>query len=59
MTCLLPALAGIDARTLGERIRDARRRAGVSQEELGQAVGIERTAVKDLSGTLSAAFGCP
>ncbi|NEC63818.1 XRE family transcriptional regulator [Streptomyces sp. SID9727] len=43
-------MASIDARTLGERIRDARKRAGMSQEELGQAVGIERTAVNKVEG---------
>ncbi|TRV77016.1 ImmA/IrrE family metallo-endopeptidase [Streptomyces sp. 130] len=43
-------MASIDARTLGERIRDARKRAGMSQEELGQAVGIERTAVNKIEG---------
>ncbi|MEU3221881.1 helix-turn-helix domain-containing protein [Streptomyces sp. NPDC006976] len=43
-------MASIDARTLGERIRDARKRMGMSQEELGQMVGIERTAVNKIEG---------
>ncbi|MFF5264335.1 helix-turn-helix domain-containing protein [Actinomadura viridis] len=38
----------IDARTLGERIRDARKRADISQEDLGRAVGLERTVVNKL-----------
>ncbi|HEV8558602.1 MAG TPA: XRE family transcriptional regulator [Actinophytocola sp.] len=43
-------MGNVDARTLGERIRDARKRAGVSQEELGQAIGLERTAVNKIEG---------
>ncbi|MFY1586911.1 helix-turn-helix domain-containing protein [Micromonospora sp. WMMD734] len=41
-------MADIDARTLGERIRDARKRAGLSQEDLGHAVGIERTVMNKI-----------
>ncbi|MEU8025982.1 helix-turn-helix domain-containing protein [Micromonospora haikouensis] len=43
-------MADIDARTLGERIRDARKRAGLSQEDLGRAVGLERTAMNKIEG---------
>ncbi|MFJ4498579.1 helix-turn-helix domain-containing protein [Streptomyces sp. NPDC088864] len=43
-------MASIDARMLGERIRDARKRAGMSQEDLGQAVGLERTVVNKIEG---------
>lgn len=43
-------MADIDARTLGERIRDARKRADLSQEDLGRAVGLERTAVNKIEG---------
>ncbi|GHJ14105.1 helix-turn-helix domain-containing protein [Micromonospora sp. AKA38] len=43
-------MADIDARTLGERIRDARKRAGLSQDDLGQAVGLERTAMNKIEG---------
>ncbi|WP_431934996.1 helix-turn-helix domain-containing protein [Micromonospora sp. RP3T] len=43
-------MADIDARTLGGRIRDARKRAGLSQDDLGQAVGLERTAVNKIEG---------
>ncbi|WP_229071028.1 helix-turn-helix domain-containing protein [Actinoplanes sp. DH11] len=38
-------MAEIDARTLGERIREARKRADLSQEELGREAGLDRTAV--------------
>ncbi|WFE96219.1 XRE family transcriptional regulator [Micromonospora sp. WMMD987] len=41
-------MADIDARTLGERIREARKRADLSQEDLGQAVGIERTVMNKI-----------
>lgn len=41
-------MADIDARTLGERIRNARKRADLSQEELGQAAGLERTVVNKI-----------
>ncbi|MFC4866973.1 XRE family transcriptional regulator [Streptomonospora arabica] len=41
-------MGGIDAQTLGERIRDARRRADMSQEDLGQAAGLERTVVNKI-----------
>ncbi|MFG1952709.1 helix-turn-helix domain-containing protein [Micromonospora sp. NPDC048830] len=41
-------MADIDARTLGERIRDARKRAGLSQEDLGRAAGLERTVVNKI-----------
>jgi len=40
----------IDAQTLGERIRDARKRADVSQEDLGRAAGLERTIVNKIEG---------
>ncbi|WP_431904820.1 helix-turn-helix domain-containing protein [Micromonospora carbonacea] len=43
-------MADIDARTLGERIRDARKRAGLSQEDLGRTVGLERTAMNKIEG---------
>lgn len=43
-------MADIDARTLGERIRDARKRADLSQEDLGQAVGLERTVMNKIEG---------
>ncbi|TQE20941.1 ImmA/IrrE family metallo-endopeptidase [Streptomyces ipomoeae] len=41
-------MADIDARVLGERIRDARKRADMSQEELGRVVNLERTMVNKL-----------
>lgn len=41
-------VADIDAQTLGERIRDARKRADLSQEDLGRAVGLERTVVNKI-----------
>lgn len=43
-------MGNLDARTLGERIRDARKRAGVSQDDLGRAVGLDRTAVNKVEG---------
>ncbi len=43
-------MADIDARILGERIRDTRKRAGMSQEDLGRAVGLERTVVNKIEG---------
>jgi Zn-dependent peptidase ImmA (M78 family)/transcriptional regulator with XRE-family HTH domain len=43
-------VADIDARTLGEHIRDARKRADLSQEDLGRAVGLERTVVNKIEG---------
>jgi len=48
--CENRTVADIDARTLGERIRDARRRADLSQEDLGRAVGLERTVVNKIEG---------
>lgn len=41
-------MADLDAAKLGERIRDARDRAGVSQEDLGEAVGLERSVVSKI-----------
>ncbi|WP_327042825.1 XRE family transcriptional regulator [Micromonospora ureilytica] len=41
-------MADIDAQTLGERIRDARKRADLSQEDLGLAIGLERTVVNKI-----------
>lgn len=41
-------VADIDAQTLGERIRDARKRADLSQEDLGQAISLERTVVNKI-----------
>jgi len=41
-------VADIDAQTLGEHIRDARKRADLSQEDLGRAVGLERTVVNKI-----------
>jgi Zn-dependent peptidase ImmA (M78 family)/DNA-binding XRE family transcriptional regulator len=41
-------VANIDARTLGERIRNARKRANLSQEDLGQVAGLERTVVNKI-----------
>jgi Zn-dependent peptidase ImmA (M78 family)/transcriptional regulator with XRE-family HTH domain len=43
-------MASIDARMLGERIRDARKRADMSQEDLGRAVNLERTVVNKIEG---------
>ncbi|AGL15200.1 helix-turn-helix domain-containing protein [Actinoplanes sp. N902-109] len=41
-------MTSIDAQTLGSRIRDARKRADLSQEELGQSVGLDRTAINKI-----------
>ncbi|MFF8810519.1 helix-turn-helix domain-containing protein [Streptomyces omiyaensis] len=43
-------MANIDARMLGERIRDARKRVDMSQEDLGRAVNLERTVVNKIEG---------
>ncbi|MEW2545927.1 XRE family transcriptional regulator [Streptomyces sp. NPDC047002] len=43
-------MADVDARMLGERIRDARKRVDMSQEDLGRAVGLERTVVNKIEG---------
>ncbi|HEX3589104.1 MAG TPA: XRE family transcriptional regulator [Pseudonocardiaceae bacterium] len=43
-------MSNVDAQTLGGRIRDARKRAGVSQDELGRTIGLERTAVNKIEG---------
>lgn len=43
-------MANNDARRLGERIRDARKRAELSQEDLGRAVGLERTVINKIEG---------
>jgi transcriptional regulator with XRE-family HTH domain len=40
----------MSAQILGERIRDARRRADMSQEDLGRAIGLERTIVNKIEG---------
>lgn len=41
-------MADIDSKVLGGRIRDARKRAGMSQEDLGRTVGLERTVVNKI-----------
>ncbi|QOC90422.1 helix-turn-helix domain-containing protein [Micromonospora craniellae] len=41
-------MADIDARLLGGRIRDARKRAGLSQDDLGREVGLERTVMNKI-----------
>jgi Zn-dependent peptidase ImmA (M78 family)/transcriptional regulator with XRE-family HTH domain len=43
-------MGAIDARMLGERIRSARNRADLSQEDLGRAVGLDRTVVNKIEG---------
>jgi Zn-dependent peptidase ImmA (M78 family)/transcriptional regulator with XRE-family HTH domain len=48
--CENRTVADIDARILGERIRDARKRAGLSQDRLGQLVGLERSVVNKIEG---------
>lgn len=50
MRAIIARMGKVSAQTLGWRIRDARKRAGVSQEELGQAIGLERTAVNKIEG---------
>lgn len=41
-------MTSIDPQTLGGRIRDARKRADMSQEDLGQSVGLDRTAINKI-----------
>ncbi|MFK3980658.1 helix-turn-helix domain-containing protein [Micromonospora sp. NPDC050397] len=41
-------MADTDEQALGERIREARKRVGLSQEDLGRAVGLERTVVNKI-----------
>lgn len=41
-------MTSIDAQTLGGRIRDARKRADMSQEDLGQSVGLDRTVINKI-----------
>jgi Zn-dependent peptidase ImmA (M78 family)/transcriptional regulator with XRE-family HTH domain len=41
-------MADMHAQALGERIRDARKRADLSQDDLGRAVGLERTVVNKI-----------
>ncbi|WP_312034289.1 XRE family transcriptional regulator [Actinoplanes sp. TBRC 11911] len=41
-------MTSLDAQTLGGRIRDARKRADLSQEDLGQSVGLDRTAINKI-----------
>ena len=48
LRAIIARMSNVDTRTLGERIRDARKRAGVSQEELGQSIGLERTAMNKI-----------
>lgn len=43
-------MTDVDAKTLGERIRDARKRADISQDDLGREVGLERTVVNKIEG---------
>lgn len=43
-------MAEIDAQTLGERIREARKRADMSQDDLGRAIALERTVVNKIEG---------
>jgi Zn-dependent peptidase ImmA (M78 family)/transcriptional regulator with XRE-family HTH domain len=50
MCAIIAHMGNVDGRTLGERIREARKRAGVSQEELGRAIGLDRTAVNKIEG---------
>jgi Zn-dependent peptidase ImmA (M78 family)/transcriptional regulator with XRE-family HTH domain len=48
VVCDNRTVADVDAHTLGERIRDARKRADLSQDDLGRAVGLERTVVNKI-----------
>lgn len=41
-------MSGIDSKVLGGRIREARKRADMSQEDLGRAVSLERTVVNKI-----------
>ncbi|MFV2017326.1 helix-turn-helix domain-containing protein [Micromonospora sp. LOL_023] len=41
-------MADIDEQALGERIREARKRVGISQEDLGRVVGLDRTVVNKI-----------
>ncbi len=41
-------MGDVDARTLGERIREARLRAGASQDDLGRSAGLERTVINKI-----------
>ncbi len=41
-------MADLDATVLGERIRDARKRADLTQDDLAQAIGLERTAINKI-----------
>lgn len=43
-------MGNVDAKELGERIRAARKRADMSQEDLARAVGLERTVVNKIEG---------
>ena len=43
-------MTSIDPQTLGGRIREARKRADMSQEDLGRAIGLDRTAVNKIEG---------
>lgn len=47
---MIARMGDVDAQTLGERIRDARKRADMSQEELGRTIGLERTAMNKIEG---------
>jgi Zn-dependent peptidase ImmA (M78 family)/transcriptional regulator with XRE-family HTH domain len=41
-------VANVDAKSLGERIRAARKRAGLSQDDLAREIGLDRSAVNRL-----------
>lgn len=41
-------MGDVDARELGERVRLARRRKGLTQDDLAQSVGLDRTAINKL-----------
>ena len=45
---IIAHMTSIDAQTLGGRIRDARKRADISQEDLGRTIGLDRTVINKI-----------
>jgi len=47
---IITHVANVDTKSLGERIRAARKRSGLSQDELAREIGLDRSAVNRLEG---------
>lgn len=47
---IIAHVTSVDAQALGGRVREARKRADMSQDDLGRAIGLDRTAINKIEG---------